>query len=261
MLWRDSQILCSGGARKDSPLEAAGCTGRAAKLRVQALAKERCSVRAGCTRVRTAPATLGRGKNTTRSTRSPMQQGAEGEGVDAEAAQGARRAAASDLPGAIWRGSTTGRNTAGARLMLEELEPKSSTRTLTTDMSRGQSKSSTPRATGQPKGSMTSSRPWVPPINTGDPLPPIGSGEAMGASLTTHVRNAALGSRTVATPCRGLGDHCREGDSIAPGCCRASVDIVACRSFSLEHVVLDAPAMAFFEGLRRAPPAADALTD
>ena len=37
MLWQDGQIICSSGARKERPLAAVGCTGGAAKLRVQAV--------------------------------------------------------------------------------------------------------------------------------------------------------------------------------------------------------------------------------
>lgn len=57
------QILCRGGARKDCPLEGAGCTEEAAKLRVQVVGQREVQVSCRrCTRVRTAPATLVRMK-------------------------------------------------------------------------------------------------------------------------------------------------------------------------------------------------------
>lgn len=97
-----------------------------------------------------------------------------------------------DLEGLVDKGLRT---RPGRCLLLNSVGLQNEPRQAGNNVNRRESRYSTPRATGQPKGSITTSRPWRAVDKHWRPFaPPIGQdsrrSHACGASLTTHVRGA-----------------------------------------------------------------------
>ncbi|KAF1365770.1 hypothetical protein EJ07DRAFT_150268 [Lizonia empirigonia] len=260
--------MCSGGARKGSPLEAAGCTGKAAKLRVgqaevqmHALADAaRCKQEEDASTLKQRRGRVVYNTNGEKPVKRPYVEKLH----DAFSDSGLPRLDHSqgDLEGFTTRLAQHGQ---GSVLTSGSVQLQCRRRQAANNMSLEGNSMTTRRATGQPKGSIATSRPWRAVDKRPSPLDPLGSPLARAASDAALARppmSATLRlGRTAATPRSGIVGI---NDTFLLHQASVARDTTFKRKVLAEGCRDGFPAFhsgGFLQNVLRAPPLAEALAD